>query len=159
MIEVFDGERLPSLTRSDAWLLAALTEGSYDGRAMTLQDLIHDADWLNRSIPTFDEISFGLPRLVAAGYLTVDADAEGGLALRATSRAIRVGRAVRANARDGVIVAMEKAVSRPRPEPDPEDRSLGRLTGLDQPTFERAVAAHSMWVQRMGEHFIVGADE
>jgi hypothetical protein len=57
----------PLLTRSDAWLLAALTERSHDGHSVNLRDLVHDADWLNRAIPTYDEISFGLPRLVAAG--------------------------------------------------------------------------------------------
>lgn len=47
------------LTRSDAWLLAALTEGLRDGRPVNLRDFVNDADWLNRLIPTFDEMSFG----------------------------------------------------------------------------------------------------
>jgi len=37
-------------------------------------------------IPTFDEMSFGLPRLIAAGYLIVDKDAKAGLYMRATPR-------------------------------------------------------------------------
>lgn len=40
----------PPLTRSDAWLLAALTEGSHDGRPVNLRDFVNDADWLNRLI-------------------------------------------------------------------------------------------------------------
>jgi hypothetical protein len=49
------------LTRSDAWLLAALAEGSHDGRAVKLWELLSDCDYLNRAIPTFDELSFGIP--------------------------------------------------------------------------------------------------
>jgi hypothetical protein len=64
----------PRLSRADAWLLAALTERSHDGRSVTLQEFVHDADWLGRMIPTFDEMSFGLPRLISAGFMTVGHD-------------------------------------------------------------------------------------
>src|SRR3954452_970323 len=77
----------PRLNRSDAWLLAALTQGSHDGRPVTLQRFVHDADWLNRQIPTFDEVSYGLPRLLAAGFLTVGHDVRKGIVFRSTSKA------------------------------------------------------------------------
>ena len=67
---------LPPLTRSDAWLLAAITES---GRPVDLGGLIHDADWVNRLIPTFDELSYGIPRLASHGYVVVSRSRRGTL--------------------------------------------------------------------------------
>jgi hypothetical protein len=129
----------PALTRSDAWLLAALTEGSHDGRSVTLPNFIHDADWLNRAIPTFDEISFGFPRLVAHGLMTVD-----GLRFRAPPRAIALRKSVKAGTLGGVLMEMAENVgARPYPEPEVEDRSLGRLPGLRPSDLDAAVRKHS----------------
>jgi hypothetical protein len=133
----------PSLTRSDAWLLAALTEGSHDGRAVSLRDLVHDADWLNRLIPSFDELSFGLPRLIAAGFLTVGSDGENGPVLRATPKAIELRRSVKARSLGDVITGMEQAVgARSHPVPEVEDRSLGRLPGFAPEDLEAAYTQH-----------------
>jgi len=125
--------KLPALTRSDAWLLASLTEGSRAGQPVTLAKFVHDADWLNRAIPTFDKLSFGLPRLVAHGLMTVD-----GLRLRATPRAI----ALRKSIRGGTLVSVpngvgERVGARPYPKPEVEDRWLGRLQGLGPLTSSR----------------------
>jgi hypothetical protein len=43
------------LTRTDAWLLAALTDASHDGRFVNLADFVDAYDWLMRAIPTFDK--------------------------------------------------------------------------------------------------------
>jgi hypothetical protein len=131
--------RRPALTRSDAWLLAALTEGSHDGRPVTLPKFVHDADWLNRDIPTFDEISFGFPRLLAHGLMTVD-----GLRFRAPPRAIALRKSIKAGTLGGVLMEMAENVgARPYPEPEVEDRSLGELPGLIPPDLDAAVRKHS----------------
>jgi hypothetical protein len=146
----------PPLTRSDAWLLAALTEGSRDGRPVSLRDLVHDADWLNRRIPTFDQISYGLPRLVAAGFATVD-----GYRFRATPKAIALRRTLKSLPSDGlsdVIVRMEAALgAKPYPEPEDEDRSLGRLSGFEPVDLEIAVRKHGEWVKRWSRPLVAAA--
>jgi hypothetical protein len=147
------------LNRSDAWLLAALTEGSHDGRAVTLQDLVHDADWLNRLIPTFDEMSYGLPRLIAAGFMTVGQDVKKGIVFRATPKAIRLRKSVKAGTLGGVLEGVGNAVgAAPYPDPEPpEDRSLGRLPGLEPEDLDAAVDAHGAWVDRWSKPFVAAA--
>ena len=54
--------------------------GLPDGRPVTLADLLMDADALNASIRTFDEVSFGLPRLVAGGFVDIGRTKRGGAA-------------------------------------------------------------------------------
>jgi hypothetical protein len=147
----------PPLTRSDAWLLAALTEGSDDGRPVDLRELINDADWLNRMIPTFDELSFGLPRLVAAGFLVVGQGAKKGLVFQATPNATRLRGSVKAKSLGDVLNGVGEAVGAlPYPEPEPpEDRSLGRLRGLEPDALDVAVQEHGKWVERWSKPFIV----
>jgi len=149
----------PPLTRSDAWLLAALTEGGHYRRGITLRELVHDADWLNRLIPVFDELSFGLPRLVAAGFLTVGNDAKRGLIFRATPKATRLRRTVKAKTLGGVLAGIGQAVgAAPYPEPEPaEDRSLGRLPGLDPGDLETAIREHGESVERWSRPFVAAA--
>ncbi len=145
----------PRLTASDGWLLAALTESSRDGRPVTLRWFIHDADWLNRAIPTFDEISYGMPRLVAAGYVTVD-----GLSFRATPKATKLRELVDAGTvtLGGVIVGMERAVEAlGDASQEPEDRSLGRLPGFSPGDLAAAVHEHGAWVERWSRVVVLPA--
>lgn len=135
--------------RSDAWLLAALTEGR-PGRVVTLPELMHDADWLNRMIPTFDEVSFGLPRLVAAGYVIVSGEGKA-LSMRPTAKAFALRREVDRNATALVDVLTESARSvgaRPYPLQEDEDRSLGRQPGLAAGDAEEAFRAYERWFWR-----------
>ncbi len=118
--------KVPALTRSDAWLLAALTEGSRGGHPVTLAKFVHDADWLNRAIPTFDEISFGFPRLVGHGLMTVD-----GLRLRATPRAIALRTSIRGGALGSVLNGVgDRVGARPYPDPEVENRSSRRFKSI-----------------------------
>ncbi len=136
--------KVPALTRSDAWLLAALTEGSRGGHPVTLAKFVHDADWLNRAIPTFDEISFGFPRLVGHGLMTVD-----GLRLRATPRAIALRTSIRGGALGSVLNGVgDRVGARPYPDPEVENRSLGRLPGLEPSDLESAIQEYSRWMDR-----------
>jgi hypothetical protein len=145
-----------ALTRSDAWLLAALTEGSHDGRPVTLRDLIHDADWLNRDIPSFDEISYGIPRLIAAGFAKVGYSASNGLVFRATAKAQRLRRSVRGEW-DSIVAISTAIGAKPHPEEEAEDRSLGRLPGLEPEDVTAAVAEHASWVERVSQPYIDAA--
>src|SRR5919197_2892972 len=140
----------PRLTRSDAWLLAALTEGSHDGRPVTLQDFVFYADYLNRAIATFDEMSYGLPRLIAAGFMTVGQDVKKGIVFRATPKATRLRKSVKAGTLGGMLEGVAKAVgAAPYPDPEPpEDRSLDRLPGLEPEDLDAAIEAHGEWVKR-----------
>lgn len=147
----------PPLNRADAWLLAALTESSREGRPVTLRELVHDADWLNRSIPTFDELSFGLPRLMTAGFLTVHQDAATGVRFEATPKATRLRSSVKGKTLGDTLMGMEQAVGAvvyPAAEP-PEDRSLGPLPGLQPEDLGAAVQAHGEWVERWSKPFVV----
>lgn len=149
----------PPLTRSDAWLLAALTEGSHDGRPVNLRDFVNDADWLNRLLPTFDEMSFGLPRLVAAGFLVVGYDPKEGLVFRATPKATKLRDSVKAKSLGDVLNGVGEAVgAAPYPEPEPaEDRSLGRLPGLESDALDTAIQEHGGRIGRWSKPFIAAA--
>ena len=139
-----DESQPPFLTRSDAWLLAALTEASHDGRPVTLRDLIDGADWLNRALPTFDELSFGLPRLIAAGFLTVDSTKQGPR-FRATPKAVNLRRSIKAETLGDVLSGIVEAVgAKPYPEPEDraEDRTLGRLRDLEPDDLETVIRQH-----------------
>ena len=152
-------EEPPLLTRADARLLAALTESSREGRPVTLGELVHDADWLNRSIPTFAEMSFGLPRLIAAGFMTVEAGTPPGLRFQATPKATRLRASVNAHSLGDLLVGMEQAVGAavyPAPE-SAEDRSLGPLPGLQSEDLEAAIKAHGEWVDRWAKPFVAAA--
>ena len=145
----------PRLNRADAWLLAVLTEGSHDGRPVTLQDLVHDADWLQRLIPTFDEVSLGLPRLIAAGFMTVGHDVKRGIVFRATPKATGLRESVDAKSLGGLLEGVVRAVgAEPYPDPEPpEDRSLGRLPGLEPDDLDAAIRSHGEWVDRWSKPF------
>ncbi len=153
-----DHEHHPPLTRTDASLLAALVEGSHDGCRVDLRTLVHDVDWLNRAIPTFDEVSFGLQRLVAAGFLIVDSAPETRLMLHPTPKAIHLRRSLKARSLGDVLTAMQRAVeAAPYPEPEVEDRSRGRLPGLELQDFDAAVRDHGAWVERWSKPLVVAA--
>ena len=64
------GEPTPALTGSDASLLDGLVELPRR-RWLRLDVWIEHVDWLERWVPAFDDVSYGLPRLIAAGYAEV----------------------------------------------------------------------------------------
>lgn len=157
--DVGQSERaIPRLTRSDAYLLAALTESG--GRGVDLPSLLHDYDWLNRDIPTFDELSFGIPRLVAHGYAEVGRNNRGELRFRATRSAHALRRSIDARARTigDVVIAMATIVgTAPYPEPEVEDRALGRLDELRQDDLDLARQKYGAWMARWSRPLIAMA--
>lgn len=122
----------PSLTWTDAWLLASLLVSAPPGQPVDLQSLLSSADHLNVAIPTFDELSFGLARLEHGGWLTVESSQEDGFRFTSTQRAADIlGNFSTTHIRDlpsGVSSAIG-AMAHPREEA--EDRSLGRLPALE----------------------------
>jgi hypothetical protein len=133
--------RTPFLTRSDAWIVAALCETRRDG-PMRVRDLIYNADWLNRAILSYDELSFGLPRLEAAGLVEVTDGIDGPL-VRATSKGRALRRQVKAHTLAGVLAGMDAAVGAPAyPERESEDRTLGRLHGFSEAQWRAEVAGY-----------------
>jgi hypothetical protein len=119
--------------------------------------MLESADWLNRGMPSFDVVSFGLQRLLVAGLVTIEHPPEGGLFIRAVGIPVAVVRAGRAdyNRRRRVglnvgslgdsVSAMSAAIGA-EPDSDPEDRSLGRLPRFAAGDLTRAQAAYSDWL-------------
>jgi hypothetical protein len=109
---------------------------------MMLRDLIGNGDWLNRAILSFDELSFGLPRLEAAGLVEV-VHGRDGPRVRATSRARALRRDVDVDTLAGVLAAMAAAVgARPYPEPETEDRTLGPWPDFNEAMWRAELAAY-----------------
>lgn len=126
-------EPRPRLTRSDGLLLAALLVSAPPGSPADLKGLLGSADYLNTSIPTFDEVSFGLARLAETGWLTLDYSTEDGFLMTAGSAAVELLDAfsvTSAGIRE-LPAAVQGAIgAAPYPDPEVEDRSVGRMPGL-----------------------------
>lgn len=60
---------------SDAWVLAAI-EGTGPGDGSTLARIIAKADGINHAVLTEDEFTRAVPRLVAAGLIGAQAEAD-----------------------------------------------------------------------------------
>lgn len=153
----------PNFVRADSWLLAAIVEGSADtpsGMSKKLQEFVHDCDWLNRSIPSFHEVSYGLQRLAAAGYVTFEREPGHVLRLKATSKALKVAASVHRPARtlgDVLTGFTGRLGCRPYPSPEVEDRSLGPLAGFEQEEWDAAVKAYRQWFDDTAK-WLIGTD-
>jgi len=111
---------------------------------------VADAEYLIRAIPTYDEVSFGLPRLSDANLVVVSFADDGGIEMAATPLAQSL---VVPGQGDGTVLDLQKALGcRPYPEPEVEDRSRGRLPGLDPRDMEAVVAASQSWRSRIPPH-------
>jgi len=124
---------MPELVRSDVWILTAIL--MFDGNPIDMRHLRESADYLMRRALTFDEVSFGVPRLVAAGLAEVATDEAPRLAIRsmpkASSMVVRGPGVI-----DIMFGLMDDLGCRPYPEPEDEDRSLRRLPGLDLASWQ-----------------------
>ena len=139
--------RQVALVRADSSLLAAATERSKPQR---LRDFLNSYDWLNRSVPLFDELSFGLRRLVAGGYIRVS-KGNAGITIETTEAGARLGSEARDNAKTlgDVVIAMDRVLGcKPYPEPEIEDRSLGPLRGLTRDDYDVAVAEYGASMEK-----------
>ena len=130
-------------------ILAALViGGGPQARPVTLGDLLLEADFMHRWLPSFEEVAFGLPRLVAGGFVSVvpsDTGMPSFKPLPAASGLLHVPRRTGEFA-DDVVIALR---TRPYPDPEVEDRSLGRLAGLDESQFNREVETRQAWQEKV----------
>jgi hypothetical protein len=131
---------VPGFTRSDAVPLAALVIlGGPQRQALDVLEIVREAESLNASSVDFDQVSHGLPRLVAGGFALVGTNSDGTLTVSPTRSATALVRPG-LRSRELVDVAATALSTRPYPEAEAEDRSRGRLTGLDEDEFD--LAAH-----------------
>jgi len=147
----------PHLNRTDAWLLGALTDTRKSAKPAQLWEFVNRADWLNRAIPTFDEVRFSLPRLAAAGLVMLDRDGAGRLTLKATEPAFEIRSRVRDRTLGGALGDLAALVgAQPYPVDEHEDRSLGPLEGFEEAEWDQAVTKNADWMTRAVRRFLPG---
>src|SRR6185503_11356823 len=144
------------LNGTDAWLLGAITETRRGAKPMQLWELVNNADWLNRSIPSFSEARTSLPRLVASGYLVMARDAQGRLTLKATDAAFDLRDRVRADTLGGVLSEVATLVRREPDIPADDVSNLGASAVLTQAEWDAAVTKNSDWMERQIRRFLPG---
>lgn len=139
----------PRLNRTDAWMIGALTETRRGAEPMRLRAFVNNADWLNRAIPTFDDVSFSFARLLARGYLRLSHDRHGKLMVKGSEAAFDLRDRVQDHTLGGVLADLAAMVdAQPYPLAEVEDRSLGRLPDFEPSEWETAVAANAAWMAR-----------
>ncbi len=124
---------IPALARLDAALLDGIV--ARGARWLSLGELIGQVDDVEHWVPTFDDGSYGLSRLVAAGFVEVHGSGPD-IRVRATPQAI----ALRRGTKDRF--SSEALGVKPWGEPEIEDRSLGPLRGLEPEDWDAAVRAY-----------------
>lgn len=81
------GGEPPGLAPRDAELLAVLFFCGFDKKSVTLLEVLEALGWLDHWWPDDDDLSFGLPRLVANDYLTLSVPGDKYLWLHGTPKA------------------------------------------------------------------------
>lgn len=106
------------------------------GGGVSLERLVETWDAVDRSLPSWNDLSFGLPRLVTHGLVEV----------RAAAAALRIGASPHARSlargswRDTPWDRLERSqAALAGVIGDGEDRALGRLAGLEEADLEAAI--------------------
>ena len=138
------GAAAPALTQSDACLVAALTETWPNPRWMRLDEFIGNYDWLVRGIPTFDEFSYGFPRLIGAGYGEVDGTGPAMRRPRDTRAPWQLGGRPRRKTLGGVLWDVADAAGRSSVRVSRNARigAWGGCAGWSATTWDEAVKAY-----------------
>ena len=124
---------------------------------MHLWEFVNNADWLNRLIPTFDDVRFSFPRLVAAGYLDLSHDRNARLKLKGTDAAFDLRDRVQASTLGGVLGGLASMVeAQPYPSAEEEDQSLGPLDGFERTEWDAAVTRNADWMTGAVRRFLPG---
>jgi hypothetical protein len=134
----------PPLAFTDACILAGLV---LEGRWSTLGRVVIHYEYLARSTPSFDDFSFGIPRLIANALAEARVDSEGSMLLRATPAGVALFPMTA-----GVIDAtMEMATTLgiSVENPSEPDGSLGRVEGLTEAAFNRAADPSEEWQRKV----------
>jgi hypothetical protein len=150
VVESPTSSKVVLLTDTDVAILAGLADASRRaGRSVRLADLIGRIDMLFRWTPSFDDLSFGLPRLVAAGLAAPLAHQDREVWVAPTGDALQLRRAAqRLPGVGGVGVNMETEAHHRGMTTSEEDRSLGRLPALTAESFESAMQKYEAWLRR-----------
>jgi hypothetical protein len=151
------------LTYVDAELIEAICGDWWLRRAYTTAQLLDNVDFENRDVPTFDQVSYGLARLLACGYIKATYSPERGVRVRSTDKGVALrrsaGRLRRKTspwrwARIGEHpAAIAELIGAPTPTAYGEvgDVSLGRLPKLTEADYEAATAANRREAERFME--------
>jgi hypothetical protein len=139
-------------THTDAALLAQIGDGWWFRHGTSLKKLLENYDFDQRDVPTYDDVSYGLARLVAAGYVRATYSPTNGIRLYATPRRkalVREAEELRRRTspfrwpRIGeVSFAIAELLNAER-SPKPDDRTIGRLPRLDQAAWDEVVASYN----------------
>jgi hypothetical protein len=117
-----------------------------------LSRLAVDFDYMNRRGLTFDDLSFGLARLVDAD-LVEPGRGDSELTLAPTHHALTLTPASQSMT-DAFLELAERLGIDWREEPPPEDRSLGRFQGFSAEEFEAVLGGRveklRLWQERAG---------
>lgn len=111
-----------------------------------------------RQVPTFDDVSFGLRRLVEAGLIYVS-DTAGGPQIQPTTEALALQGRVSTTRLGEEVAALRQSLGIDPVSGNDEDRSLGRLPGLTRETWDAAVQEHNETLRRLSEPWIQAAQD
>jgi len=132
------------LVRVDGWLLAAIRYSTGNSGWASLADVIDTADWLRVLEPTYDDVSFSFSRLKARDLIEVVISRGGRVRVRATPQAETLTSFLFGGSAwqpGDTLELVNKALGvAPYPQPEIEDRTLGRLPELSREVFNAAVA-------------------
>jgi hypothetical protein len=151
------------LTLTDAALLDIIAAWPF-GLSISLPKLIENYDFEMREVPTFDEVSYGLARLMARGYITGAYSAKRGIRLKRTRAGEDLRKAAGRHRRTFSThrwprigeygVAIGDLIGAPRwPAEEVEDRSVGRLPNLARDVWDNEVEQYV----KAGEKYIASA--
>jgi hypothetical protein len=135
----------PPLVRGDLFLLTMVLVSRADKDGVRLDELMGRWDEVNRSYPSLDDLSFGLPRLAAHGLVEVHGS---GVTFR-IHPTLRARSAAHGSWRDTswtVLERLEEAFA--DVTADREDRGLGRQPGLNQADVDAAIVAYRVAFDR-----------
>ena len=130
---------VPPLTISDVCILAATVNA---GDLASIERLPGDYEYLMRAPLDFDALSYGIPRLVAAGLVELPQDTNSARTIRATARAI----SLYPKGLGAIDAVFKLAQTLGASEDDlTADLSLGRLEGLVPSQIEAPNSASARW--------------
>jgi hypothetical protein len=144
----------------DAELLSSISADWLFRRPASLFQVFDRMDWDTGQIPTYDEASYGLARLVARGYITATYLSRQGIRLKATPRGVGLRRVAGKHARQiyrrrlpyGFQVTAVIAQLAGAAGPSVGDISFGRLPELTEQIWQSEVDAYvrdgELWIER-----------
>lgn len=136
---------VPPLSRGDLFLLTMVLVSRADKDGVRLDELMGTWDEVDRLYPSLDDLSFGLPRLVAHGLVEVHGS---GATLR-IHPTLRARSAAHGTWRDTAWTILERLEETfADVTADGEDRVLGRQPGIGRADVDAAITAYRVAFDR-----------